>query len=140
MCHSFIRHIWFANWAVNWRINANCMCQIWRNFLTHSHMTHHKYVPCIVWTQLQRIAKYWISFPIFMTSTSIFYEYNSHLLCLMYQKPTILEMSSMYSAHKDEHQKHTNTLIYTLLVRHRPRSKQTIHWPFKPVHAIDDNM
>ncbi len=19
MCHSFIRHIWFANWAVNWR-------------------------------------------------------------------------------------------------------------------------
>ncbi len=29
------------------------MCQIRRIFLTHSHMTHHGYVPRIVWTQLK---------------------------------------------------------------------------------------
>ncbi len=52
MCHLFIRYIWFANWAVNWHIKANCMCQIRWIFLTHSHMTHHKYVPRIVWTRL----------------------------------------------------------------------------------------
>ncbi len=29
------------------------MCQIRRIFLTHSHMSHHEYVPRIVWTQLK---------------------------------------------------------------------------------------
>ncbi len=43
MCHLFIRHIWFTNWAVNWHIKANCMCQIRQIFLTHSHMMHHEY-------------------------------------------------------------------------------------------------
>ncbi len=56
MCHSFIRHIWFTNWMVNWHIKANCMCHIRRIFLTHSHMTYHEYVSRIVWTQLKTIS------------------------------------------------------------------------------------
>ncbi len=33
VCHSFIRHMWFASLAVNWHIKANCMCQIRQIFL-----------------------------------------------------------------------------------------------------------
>ncbi len=37
MCHSFIRHIWFANWTVNWHIKANCVSDSTNLFDTFLH-------------------------------------------------------------------------------------------------------